>query len=106
LVFRSGCTYRERLEELLAARGIKALRRLELGTLDGLIGCAAAGLGITLLPRSVVESARRSGLVAVHRLPPSQSRVTTVFIRRKNGFTSQALSKLLRCAHRAWKPKA
>ncbi len=104
LVFRSGCTYRDRLEALLAARGIKTVRRVELGTLDGLIGCAAAGLGITLLPRAVVEQARRSGAVAVHRLPPSQARMTTVFIRRKSGFTSHALARLLQCAHRAWKP--
>nr|WP_242482008.1 LysR family transcriptional regulator [Paracraurococcus ruber] len=51
LVFRAGCSYRQRLEATLAARGIAGVRRLEFGTLDGIVGCVAAGVGVTLLPR-------------------------------------------------------
>ncbi|HKM65259.1 MAG TPA: LysR family transcriptional regulator, partial [Acidisphaera sp.] len=54
VVLRSGCSYRQRLEEVLARRGIPAPRRLEFGTIEALIGCAAAGLGITLLPITLV----------------------------------------------------
>ncbi len=97
LVLRSGCSYRERLERLLAARGLTGLRLLEFGMLDAIIGCAAAGIGITLLPRAVVEPARAAGRVAVHVLPEDQAWVTTVFIRRRDAFTSTALTCFLRC---------
>ncbi|RYI25708.1 MAG: LysR family transcriptional regulator, partial [Acetobacteraceae bacterium] len=45
LVFRAGCSYRQRLEAILAARGIADVSRLEFGTLDGIVGCVAAGVG-------------------------------------------------------------
>ena len=50
MVFHAGCTYRLHLEALLAARGAFGVRRLEFGTLDGIIGCVGAGVGVTLLP--------------------------------------------------------
>ncbi|HYD98074.1 MAG TPA: LysR family transcriptional regulator, partial [Alphaproteobacteria bacterium] len=56
IVFRAGCSYRQKLESLLAGRGVADPRRLEFGTLDGILGCVAAGVGVTLLPRGVVAA--------------------------------------------------
>jgi len=42
---------------------------MEFGTLDGIIGCAAAGLGVAPLPRSTVEKHVRDHLVAGHPIP-------------------------------------
>ena len=95
VVLRAGCSYRQRLEEILARRGIVGLRRLEFGTIEGILGCTAAGLGVTLLPRALVEGARRARRVAVHTLPPDEARVETVFIRRRDAFVSSALSAFL-----------
>ncbi|HUJ97143.1 MAG TPA: LysR substrate-binding domain-containing protein [Stellaceae bacterium] len=95
VVLRAGCSYRQRLEEILARRGIVGLRRLEFGTIEGILGCAAAGLGVTLLPRALVESARRARRVAVHTLPTDEARVETVFIRRRDAFVSSALAAFL-----------
>lgn len=95
VVLRAGCSYRQRLEEILARRGIVGLRRLEFGTIEGILGCAAAGLGVTLLPRALVEGARRARRVAVHTLPPDEARVETVFIRRRDAFVSSALAAFL-----------
>lgn len=97
IVFRAGCSYRERLEAILAARGIVGVRRLEFGTLDAIMGCVAAGLGVTLLPKSVVAAASRAGGVAIHDLPLADSRVETLFIRRRDAFFSSALEAFLRC---------
>jgi DNA-binding transcriptional LysR family regulator len=101
VVLRTGCSYRQRLEEILARRGVVGLRRLEFGTLDAILGCVAAGLGVTLLPRSLAEPARREGRIAVHELPPAESRVETLFVRRRDGFVSSALAAFLRCARAA-----
>ena len=54
LVFRTGCTYRQRLEQVFSEFGWPSSARFELGTLDGMIGCVAADMGVTLLPRAVV----------------------------------------------------
>jgi DNA-binding transcriptional LysR family regulator len=95
VVLRLGCSYRQRLEEILSRRGAVGLRRLEFGTIEGLIGCAAAGLGVTLLPRALVEPARRQGRVALHALPPEEAEVETLFIRRRDAFVSSALGSFL-----------
>jgi DNA-binding transcriptional LysR family regulator len=101
LVFRAGCSYRIRLDRFLAERGVASIRRLELGTLEGIIGCVAAGMGISLLPKAVVETAAREKRVSVHTLRPQDAKVATVFIRRHDAFVSTALSRFLECAKAA-----
>jgi LysR family transcriptional regulator, cell division regulator len=95
VVLRAGCSYRERLEAVLAARGIVGLRRLEFGTIEAIFGCVSAGLGVTLLPKSLAKLAARAGRVALHELPPNEARVATLFIRRRDAFVSSALSAFL-----------
>jgi LysR family transcriptional regulator, cell division regulator len=101
VVLRAGCSYRQRLEEVLARRGVVGLRRLEFGTVEGILGCAAAGLGITLLPRALAEPARRQGRVALHALPAEEAEVETLFIRRRDAFQSSALAAFLACVRPA-----
>ena len=55
VVLKAGCSYRQRLETILAKRGVQTPRRLEFGTVEAIRKCVGAGLGITLLPRSLVE---------------------------------------------------
>ena len=81
LVFRYGCSYRKRLESFLARRGVARIKVIELGTLEGILGCVAAGLGITLLPASVVGTTRQ---VAQHRLPAEDGKVRTLFVKRRD----------------------
>ena len=95
VVLRAGCSYRQRLEEILARRGIVGLRLLEFGSIDGLVGCAAAGIGVTLLPRGVVAAAAREGRVSLHALPAAEAEVETLFIRRRDAFLSSALEAFL-----------
>ncbi|MDO8397414.1 MAG: LysR substrate-binding domain-containing protein [Bradyrhizobium sp.] len=97
LVFRTGCSYRQRLEQLLTEFGWPSAARFELGTLDGMIGCVAAGMGITLLPRAVVERNDQSGNIRIHPLSPSQSRVDTLFIQRRSAHQYSALQGFVSC---------
>jgi DNA-binding transcriptional LysR family regulator len=83
VVLRLGCSYRQ--------------RRLDFGTIDGIMGCVSAGVGITLLPRSVAAAAHEAGRVALHTLPAEEAEVDTVFIRPRDGFVSSALDAFLRC---------
>ncbi len=95
IVFRVGCSYRRRLETILHGMGIQLTQAVEFGSLDAVIGCVAAGIGVTLLPKGIVTKALQDGLVAVHKLPPEQAQVDTVFIRRRDTYVTSALSKFL-----------
>jgi DNA-binding transcriptional LysR family regulator len=50
VVLRAGCSYRLRLEAMLARRGVVGPRLLEFGTLDAILACVSAGLGVTPAP--------------------------------------------------------
>jgi DNA-binding transcriptional LysR family regulator len=95
IVFQIGCSYRQRLESYLADIGIVTARPLEFGSLDAIVSCVAAGVGVSLLPKSVVADAWRKGLVAVHELPPERALVDTLFVRRKDAYVSSAMSGFL-----------
>jgi LysR family transcriptional regulator, cell division regulator len=79
LVFRTGCSYRQRLEQVLAEFGWPSAARLEFGTLDGIIGCVAVDMGVTLLPRAVVERIG-SRSIRAHALNGAQKRADTASI--------------------------
>jgi DNA-binding transcriptional LysR family regulator len=95
VVLRAGCSYRQRLEEILARRGIVGWRILEFGTLEAVFGCVAGGLGLSLLPRGLIGPVWREGLVSAHRLPPGEAMVETLFVRRRDAFVSPAQSAFL-----------
>jgi DNA-binding transcriptional LysR family regulator len=97
LVFRTGCTYRQQLEQVFTEFGWPSAARFELGTLDGMIGCVAADVGVTLLPRAVVERDHLSGDINVHTIGPLQSRVDTLFIRRRSAHQNSALQGFASC---------
>ena len=97
VVLRAGCSFRQRLEVVLARRGIPAPRLLEFGTLEAIIGCVSAGLGVTLLPRALIATMGAGERVSLHRLPPADARVDTVFIRHRDGEISSALQAFLGC---------
>ena len=59
IVFRIGCSYRIRLDNLLNKAGILVAQPLEFGSIDAILGCVAAGVGITCCPR--VSSLRLGG---------------------------------------------
>ena len=104
LVFRAGCSYRRRLESLVAARGVAPSRCLEYGTLEGILGCVGAGLGITLMPREVVEHHLAKGSVRAHELPEREAHAETVFVRRADTAPTAALVRFVEHARSAAVP--
>ncbi|MFE7420494.1 LysR substrate-binding domain-containing protein [Rhodococcus sp. NPDC057529] len=95
LVLRAGCAYRARLERLFEKHGMPSPDVLEFGSLEGILGCAAAGMGVTLLPLGVVTASPSAAALKVHHLAPADSRAETLFIRRKDAATTPALSRFL-----------
>jgi DNA-binding transcriptional LysR family regulator len=93
LMFRIGCSYRQRLEQVLASLGLNAYARLEMGTLDGILGCVAVGMGVTLLPRAVVEQSPHAKKLNSHALPPALGRAATFLVVRNDVRPSTALER-------------
>ncbi|MCX4706661.1 LysR family transcriptional regulator [Streptomyces sp. NBC_01373] len=101
LVFRTGCSYRRRLESILQARGAASVRCMEFGTLDGILGCVGAAMGLTLLPAAVVERHASQEQLRVHELPEEEARAQTVFVQRVDTPPSPALTRFLTHARAA-----
>jgi DNA-binding transcriptional LysR family regulator len=95
VVLRTGCSYRHRLQVLLARRGIPQPSILEFGTLEAVLGCVSAGLGVTLLPRGMIRTPWTARRIRTHRLPPADAMVDTVFITPRDSTPSSALRAFL-----------
>src|SRR5215467_7131774 len=69
IAFASGCSYRKRLETWLGTEGIQPDRVMEFQSYHAIVACVAAGSGIAVVPRSVLEMTRASDQVNVTSLP-------------------------------------
>jgi LysR family transcriptional regulator, cell division regulator len=95
IVFRQGCSYRQRLDSILDGLGV-GYSVLEFASLDAIITSISAGVGITLLPKALVDRLWTDRSITVHTLPVDQAQVETVFVRRHDRYPSSALDAFLR----------
>lgn len=68
---------------------------MEFGTLDAIIGCVIAGLGITLLPYSVIAKHVKEEQLNYHPIPQAYGTVKTFFVYRKDKYISSSLKSFL-----------
>ncbi|MGE7989795.1 LysR family transcriptional regulator [Pseudomonas sp. NPDC089554] len=98
LVFRTGCFYRSTLENWFYRVGVVPNQIMEMGTLDGILTCVAAGMGVTLLPKSVVQNCSVRASLRCHALPAEFSHISTVFIRRADATSTSAMNAFVALA--------
>jgi len=84
LGFRSGCSYRRRLEWWFADAGIPHARVAEFGTFEAIIGCVAAGMGVAMMPREVLRQRSLGRTVQCHTLPAEVAQVETMVVWRRD----------------------
>lgn len=94
ILFREGCAYRTRALAWQRATGHAVADAMEFGTLEGILGCVAVGLGWTLMPRRVVEQSAHSGDLVVESVPDEIGRVPTGMISLRDGPAMGALKTL------------
>lgn len=80
ILFREGCAYRARALEWQRRVGQAASAVMELGTLEGILGCVSAGLGWTLLPRRVAEQSSHVAGLSITPLDDPLARVPTLLV--------------------------
>lgn len=95
LVLHKGCFYREKFEHWLHEQGVRPSKVMEFGSLDALMGCVAAGLGVTLLPLSIVQRYSYLEEVTYYPTPEKFSLVDTLFIYRADATFSTPLIKFI-----------
>ncbi len=95
LVFRTGCAYRSLLERYLLENKTIPLKRFEFGSLEAIIGGVSSGMGISLLPRSVIESKLQSGVLSTYELPSHLRNCTTMLIQRKDAVQTAAMANFI-----------
>lgn len=95
LVFRPGCSYRSMLERYLLESQSVPLRRFEFGSLDAIIGGVSAGIGVSLLPRSVIEDKLQADVLTTFELPSHLRMCTTMLIKRKDGIQTAAMTHFI-----------
>ena len=79
LAFRQSCSYRQRIELLLASQGITGARIMEMGSLDAILGCVAAGMGFALMPLALMRSQQsRFGVHTLVLPEPLRSQIALV----------------------------
>lgn len=98
LAFREGCGYRSRAEYLLRQSGQVPYRVMEFGALDAILGCVAAGMGLTVLPRRVVEREPWCHMLRITPITLAEAQVPTCFVRRVDQPETQALHAFLAVA--------
>lgn len=94
--FHQGCSYQEQLDAWLAELGRPPLKVMQFGTLEAILGCVQAGMGVSLLPRAVMEHERYGRDLAVHSVPANFAEIPTMFVRRKDMTPSVNLQAFLR----------
>lgn len=95
LLTRPNCIHRKRMEQWIHDEGIVPMKIMEFGTLEAIIGCVKAGLGVSIITKSLVSHHKTDGNLIIHKIPEKYSIVKTVFIRRKDIYINSAYSKFI-----------
>ena len=93
IAFSTGCSYRRILEDCLAMSEVVPERVLELASYHAIAACVAAGSGIAIMPRSVLQVVHAESQVQVLPLPPKVARTRTHLV-WPTGHRSVALDAL------------
>ena len=90
LAFRSGCSYRAQAESWLRSQGKVDIDILEMGSLDGILGCVEAGMGFTIIPESTINARQDIANFKTQPLPPIYADIETHLIWRHDHRKTQA----------------
>jgi hypothetical protein len=82
------------MEDWFASSGEMSDRVIETSSYHAILGCAVAGMGVSMVPRIVLKTFPDLKLLSVHALPPEFNIAPTVFIRRK-GAASPKVTALI-----------
>jgi len=84
LAFHPGCPYRKRLEDWFAENGVLPERIVEMTSFHALLGCAVAGMGVALMPKSVLDTYTERSRLSIHPMTGAYASARTLLTWRKD----------------------
>lgn len=95
LAFRRGCSYRAKMEHFFFNKGILINTTSEFGSLEAILSSLKAGLGISILPISIVKRYLESGELEIIKVNSSDFITKTILIWRNDIELSAQLQCLI-----------
>jgi DNA-binding transcriptional LysR family regulator len=97
VAFEPGCPHRARLERWYAARDSQPVHTVEISSYHAMLGCVAAGMGIALVPRSVLDGFPQAERLSRHALPRGEQHIGIELVWRRGARSPKvdALIKVL-----------
>lgn len=97
LVFKEGCSYRDRLLNWYQSFNMIPKRIAEVASYHAILGGVAAGMGIAIIPKSMLDIFPNKDLLSIHPINTALGRIQIELIWRKNLISAnvQALEKCL-----------
>lgn len=83
VAFEPGCPHRERLERWYAQRDSQPAHTIEISSYHAMLGCVAAGMGIALVPRSVLDGFPQAARLSQHALPRAERHIAIELVWRR-----------------------
>lgn len=96
LVFKDGCSYRDRLVRWFVEHDVKTERIAELSSYHAILGGVSAGMGVGIVPEAVLKLFPDKQTLSVHKLSKSIGSAITDLVWRK-GMLSANISALQSC---------
>ena len=84
LAFEAGCPHRQRLEDWFSRAEVTPERVIEMSSYHAMLGCAVAGMGVALMPKSVLDTYSERARLSVHKLKGDFRTVRTLLVWRKD----------------------
>jgi DNA-binding transcriptional LysR family regulator len=101
VAFEQGCPHRARLEQWYAGKNSMPVQTIEITSYHAMLGCVVVGMGISLVPLSVLATFPERARLSVHALPPGSDCAQTDLIWRKG-----AMSPKIKALLQVLKPSA
>lgn len=85
IVFEHGCPHRRQLDAWYARRDDLPRQTIELGSYHAMFGSVVAGMGVALMPESVLSAFPERDRVSIHPLPEDLETLQTLLIWPRGG---------------------
>ena len=94
VAFEPGCPHRARLEAWYASHHSLPATTVQITSYHAMLGCVSVGMGIALVPRSVLATFPERARLSVHALPRGMDQMQVALVWRR-GALSPALQGLI-----------
>jgi DNA-binding transcriptional LysR family regulator len=91
IAFPEGCAYRRVLQRWLGSDSLAPFRVLEMASYHAIVACVTAGIGIALIPESVLDTMPHAKVLR-HPIAKAQGDITTPLVWRRGEISSAVLA--------------